>query len=62
MKTKTRFLTPVVFACLSLASTAHAATVSWTGATGGDWNTGGNWSGSAKPTPFPPLSEPLFRP
>jgi autotransporter-associated beta strand protein len=49
MKTKTRSLTPVVFACLSLASTAHAATVSWTGATGGDWNTGGNWSGSAKP-------------
>jgi autotransporter-associated beta strand protein len=49
MKTKTRFLTPVVFACLSLASTAHAATVTWTGATGGDWNTGTNWSGSAKP-------------
>ena len=49
MKTKTRFLTPVLFACLSLASTAHAATVSWTGATGGDWDTGANWSGSAKP-------------
>jgi autotransporter-associated beta strand protein len=49
MKTKTRFLTPVLFACLSLASTAHAATVTWTGTTGGDWDTGANWSGSAKP-------------
>ncbi|MEI6675253.1 MAG: autotransporter-associated beta strand repeat-containing protein [Verrucomicrobiota bacterium] len=38
-----------VAALLALATTAHAATVNWTGATGGDWNTGGNWSGSAKP-------------
>jgi autotransporter-associated beta strand protein len=49
MKTKNRFLAPVVFACLSLASTAHAATVTWTGSDGGDWNTGSNWTGSAKP-------------
>jgi autotransporter-associated beta strand protein len=30
---------------LALAS-AQAATVTWSGATGGDWNTGSNWGGS----------------
>jgi autotransporter-associated beta strand protein len=38
----------VVCGMLALAS-AHAAPVTWTGANGGDWNTGANWSGSAKP-------------
>jgi len=30
---------------------ANAASVTWTGASGNDWNTGSNWSTSSKPNP-----------
>ena len=38
-------------ACLAvpIMPSAHAATVTWSGASGADWDTGSNWSGSAKP-------------
>ena len=33
-----------IIAAALMTSAAHAAVVTWTGATGGDWNTGTNWS------------------
>ena len=33
-----------IIAASLMAGAAHAAVVTWTGATGGDWNTGTNWS------------------
>jgi autotransporter-associated beta strand protein len=33
-----------------LASPASASSINWSGATGGTWSTGTNWSGSATPT------------
>jgi autotransporter-associated beta strand protein len=44
--------TATALAAFSLAFgaiTAHAATVTWNGASGEDWDTGTNWSTSAKP-------------
>ena len=49
MKTKTRFLAPVVFACLSLASTGHAASSSWNVDAAGSWTLNTNWAGSSIP-------------
>lgn len=40
-----------VLAIASLALPRHAAAqVTWTGTSGGDWNTAANWSGGSKPT------------
>ena len=46
------FLRAAALAAFSLtlsAIPAHAATVTWSGTTGLDWDAGANWSGSAKP-------------
>jgi autotransporter-associated beta strand protein len=51
MKNTIKSLALASFATLAILTNlpASAATVTWTGATGGDWNTPGNWSGSALP-------------
>lgn len=36
-----------IIAAAMMTGAAHATEFSWTGATGGDWNTGANWGGSA---------------
>jgi autotransporter-associated beta strand protein len=51
MKKTIKSLALAGFATLAVlgALPTSAATVTWTGASGGDWNTPGNWSGSALP-------------
>ena len=39
-----------IIAASLIASAAQEGIVSWTGATGGDWNTGANWGGSVPVT------------
>ena len=46
------FAMAAIIAASLMASAAHAAVVTWTGATGGDWNTGTNWS----TTPLAPVT------
>ena len=43
------FVMAAIIAASLIASTAHAATITWTGANGGDWNTGTNWGGGSAP-------------
>jgi autotransporter-associated beta strand protein len=50
-KITTLFPALAVLAIASLAMPRHAAAqVTWTGTSGGDWNTGSNWFGGSKPT------------
>jgi len=50
MNTPRRILSTGLIAPLLLVpSSLFAANVTWIGASGGDWNTSGNWSGSNKP-------------
>jgi autotransporter-associated beta strand protein len=50
-KITTLFTTIAVLAIAAFAMPRHAAAqVTWTGTSGGDWNTGSNWLGGSKPT------------
>src|SRR6185295_6019461 len=39
----------VLLALAAITSVSHAATNTWTGPTGGDWSTPGNWTPSGPP-------------